>query len=180
MTRDVRLSALHRGDLWAPVRRGMKQSGFTVCELLASAHSSGGLGFRSLPGAWLRATRAGRRIPLRLWLVSGDALGERDEPNIGYNRNLVKTTRASADARLCPPYRGFALLRPAADLRPGRLLMGHLRANPGARRQGGQFGRQSVDNTPQEAVTQCTRFFLWSDEPIGQHHSETMHERPAR
>jgi hypothetical protein len=31
-----------------------------------------------LPGARLRAVHAGRRIPLRLWLVSGDALGERD------------------------------------------------------------------------------------------------------
>ena len=33
---------------------------------------------RHLPGARLRAVHAGRRIPLRLWLVSGDALGERD------------------------------------------------------------------------------------------------------
>ena len=33
---------------------------------------------------------AGRRIPLRLWLVSGDALGERDGPTIGSHRNGVK------------------------------------------------------------------------------------------
>jgi hypothetical protein len=36
-----------------------------------------------LPGARLRAVHAGRRIPLRLWLVSGDALGERDGAKIG-------------------------------------------------------------------------------------------------
>jgi len=29
-------------DLWHPGPRGMKQEGFTVCELLASAHSGGG------------------------------------------------------------------------------------------------------------------------------------------
>jgi hypothetical protein len=29
---------------------------------------------------------AGRRIPLRLWLVSGDALGERDGMRIGASK----------------------------------------------------------------------------------------------
>jgi hypothetical protein len=33
---------------------------------------------------------AGRRIPLRLWLVSGDALGERDATDIGASRKAVK------------------------------------------------------------------------------------------
>jgi hypothetical protein len=33
---------------------------------------------------------AGRRIPLRLWLVSGDALGERDGPDIGSLSSAVK------------------------------------------------------------------------------------------
>jgi hypothetical protein len=31
---------------------------------------------------------AGRRIPLRLWLVSGDALGERDDRTIVTDRSL--------------------------------------------------------------------------------------------
>ena len=45
---------------------------------------SGGraVSLRRLPGARLRAVPAGRRIPLRLWLVSGDALGERDDRHI--------------------------------------------------------------------------------------------------
>ena len=42
------------------------------------------------PGARLRGARAGRRIPLRLWLVSGDALGERDGDHLGISRNIVK------------------------------------------------------------------------------------------
>jgi hypothetical protein len=33
---------------------------------------------------------AGRRIPLRLWLVSGDALGERDGPHIGSLGKKIK------------------------------------------------------------------------------------------
>ncbi len=62
LARDARLPALHRGDLWAPVPRGMKQEGFTVCELLASARSGGGRG--SGASRELRARqRAGRRIP---------------------------------------------------------------------------------------------------------------------
>ena len=44
-----------------------------------SARSGGrAVSLGRLPGARLRAAHAGRRIPLRLWLVSGDALGERD------------------------------------------------------------------------------------------------------
>jgi hypothetical protein len=36
-----------------------------------------------LPGVVVTSQPAGRRIPLRLWLVSGDALGERDGAKIG-------------------------------------------------------------------------------------------------
>jgi hypothetical protein len=34
---------------------------------------------------------AGRRIPFRLWLVSGDALGERDATRIGEDAALSNT-----------------------------------------------------------------------------------------
>jgi hypothetical protein len=36
-----------------------------------------------LPGVVVTSQPAGRRVPLRLWLVSGDALGERDGMRIG-------------------------------------------------------------------------------------------------
>ena len=49
-----------------------------------SARSGGwAVSLGRLPGARLRAVHARRRIPLRLWLVSGDALGERDGTKIG-------------------------------------------------------------------------------------------------
>src|SRR5262249_2618490 len=43
-----------------------------------------------LPGVVVTSQPAGRRIPLRLWLVSGDALGERDRTYIGAAWNGVK------------------------------------------------------------------------------------------
>jgi hypothetical protein len=53
---------------------------------------SGGraVSLRRLPGVVGTNQPAGRRIPLRLWLVSGDALGERDVSDIGANGNAVK------------------------------------------------------------------------------------------
>jgi AhpD family alkylhydroperoxidase len=47
----------------APVQRGMRQPGFTVCELLASAPSGGGLGSGASRELLARQC-AGRRIPL--------------------------------------------------------------------------------------------------------------------
>ena len=43
-----------------------------------------------LPGAWLRASPQDAASRSRLWLVSGDALGERDGPHIGARGNSVK------------------------------------------------------------------------------------------
>ena len=70
----------------APVRRGVKQAGFTVCEL-ASARSGGGLASGASRGV---VTSHARRTPhpAPLWLVSGDALGERDVTTIGAEKLL--------------------------------------------------------------------------------------------
>src|SRR5689334_167852 len=84
---DARLSALHRGGFLAPSPPwpdlgALHMSGALRSRIGAFARSarSGGwaVSLRRLPGARLRVVHAGRRIPLRLWLVSGDALGERD------------------------------------------------------------------------------------------------------
>ena len=81
MTPDARLSALHRGVYGDRSRAGCRLDasvfGVTVCDISRPLVVAEG-GFPEPPGARLRATRAGRRIPLRLWLVSGDALGERE------------------------------------------------------------------------------------------------------
>ena len=45
---------------------------------------------RTPPGGVVTSQPAGRRIALRLWLVSGDALGERDRTHIGVEGNGVK------------------------------------------------------------------------------------------
>ena len=50
-------------------------------------------GGRFCPGAsrgLVTSQPAGRRIPLRLWLVSGDALGERDDRTICLSQHLSK------------------------------------------------------------------------------------------
>ena len=82
-----------RSPLGAPPRRLLAPD--PPWRNLRALHMSGALGLalahsrvplvvaegrfcRAPPGARLRAARAGRRIPLRLWLVSGDALSERD------------------------------------------------------------------------------------------------------
>ena len=53
--------------------------GFTVCELLASARSSGGLSFRSLPGVCLhRQTRGTPHPALPLRCLAKSTLGGRD------------------------------------------------------------------------------------------------------
>jgi hypothetical protein len=77
-------------DLRLPGRHGMKATCLHRLRILASARSGGGPLSRSLPGAWLRATRAGHRIPFRLWLVSGDALDERDATS---SRSSAKTQK---------------------------------------------------------------------------------------
>jgi hypothetical protein len=97
--RDARLSALHRGDLLAPsppwpFLGALHMSGAPWSDMGAFARPARSGGWAvllgRLPGARLRAVHAGRRIPLRLWLVSGDALGERDSPYVGARRNCVK------------------------------------------------------------------------------------------
>jgi hypothetical protein len=104
MTRDVRLSALHRGGCWPRARLGEAFGRCTagrcpephIGEFTRPARSGGRAGFPgSLPGAWLRATPAGRRIPLRLKLVSGDALGERDAATVAWK--CVQSRSAPAD-----------------------------------------------------------------------------------
>jgi len=59
--------------------------------------------------------------------------------------------------------------------------LGHrtLRTDPGPRRQGRQFGRQSVEHALHESVRQRSGLFLRADQPIGQQQSKTMHEGPA-
>lgn len=58
--------------------------------------------------------------------------------------------------------------------------MRRFRADPGAKRQGQQFGRQSVEHALHEAVAQCARLFSRFDEPIRQQQSESMHKGPTR
>jgi hypothetical protein len=45
-------------------------------------------GFPEPPGGVVTSQPAGRRIPFRLWLVSGDALDERDATTIGEDASL--------------------------------------------------------------------------------------------
>jgi hypothetical protein len=60
-----------------------------------------------LPGARLRVAHAGGRIPLRLRLVSGDALGEQDPRNIIHecspvNKKMFGQRRRARQRRKCP------------------------------------------------------------------------------
>ena len=90
---NARLSALHRGGLWAPVPpwRNLRALHMSGALGLALAHSrvplvvAEGRFCRAPPGSRLRAEHAGRHIPLRLRLVSGDALGERDTAKVAWN-----------------------------------------------------------------------------------------------
>ena len=50
----------------------------------------------------------------------------------------------------------------------GLRSLGPLRPYPSTRRQSGKFRRETVQHALHEAVTQRARFFLRSDEPIGQ------------
>jgi hypothetical protein len=72
-------------NLWALHMSGALQS--RMGAFARSARSGGWAVLPGrLPGARLRAVHAGRRIPLRLWLVSGDALGERDDRKVVIGR----------------------------------------------------------------------------------------------
>src|SRR5262249_14624882 len=80
---DARLSALHRDGFLAPGPPGETIGHWRPrCRVAAFAGParSGGRAVSPgrLPGVVVTSQPAGRRIPLRLWLVSGDALGERD------------------------------------------------------------------------------------------------------
>ena len=63
--------------------------------------------------------------------------------------------------------------------RPGRLSIGRLRADPGPRRQGRQFGRQSVEHALHEAIAQRAGLFSRSHEPIRYQQSQSMHKGPS-
>jgi hypothetical protein len=94
MTPDVRLSALRRDGFCLRVRAGVGVSCYALtrvnalmCPLLVAEG-----GVPKPPGCVVTNHARRRRIPLRLWLVSGDALDERDTTTIGA-RNAKSTLR---------------------------------------------------------------------------------------
>ena len=64
------------------------------------------------------------------------------------------------------PSRGAGRLGP--ELHDGDCVMRTLvlRSYPGAKRQNGELGRQSVEHALNDAVTKFVRFFSWTNEPI--------------
>src|SRR4029077_21206376 len=61
-----------------------------------------------------------------------------------------------------------------------QLSIGSLWADPAARRQSRQFGRQSVEHALDEAVAQRASLFIRPNKSIDQQESQSMHEGPAR